>query len=282
MTSIQPARSFMKLCVIALGAFAWTAASAATPPAVEVAKVNGRPITTRDMNNALMGYNEGQRANLLKDPNSRRQVLSQLIEQEVLASQAEKEKIDQDADFKEIMAGFRKQLLSNRLLMRSLQSKVTEASAKAYYNKNKLRYSTDEVHVQHILATDEAKAREILKAVKAPDADFMAIAEKQSADPSAKDNRGDLGIVRRDSPFAPEFKNAAFAGAKGDIVGPVKTEYGYHLVKVVDKKLGRILNYEEVELQVKEALRAELAREYVNSLKAQAKIAIDDKALDKF
>jgi parvulin-like peptidyl-prolyl isomerase len=256
-------------------------ASTQAMASVELAKVNGKPITDKDLQMSLSGFNEGQRASILKDVNSRRQILSSLIDQELLVGQAEQEKIDQDKDFKDAVNAFRKQLLANRLVAKNLQSKITESAAKKYYDLHKSQFSTDEIEVQHILLGDEAKAKEVLKLARMPNADFMALAEKYSIDPSAKNNRGDIGMITHDSPFVPVFKDAAFAAKEGQVVGPVKTEYGYHLIKVVKKKIGRALNYDEVELKVKEALRAQVVRDYVNHLKAEAKITINDKAIEK-
>jgi parvulin-like peptidyl-prolyl isomerase len=164
---------------------------------------------------------------------------------------------------------------------KNLGSKLTDSAAKKYYELHKSRFSTDQVHVQHLLTADEPSARELLKKVKEPNADFQEIAEKQSRDPSAKNNRGDLGFIGYDSPFVQEFKDAAFQGAENEIIGPVKTLYGYHLIKIVDKKSGKILQFDEVELKVRNAMRQDLVGAYVGKLKQQAKVQVDDKAVDR-
>jgi peptidyl-prolyl cis-trans isomerase C len=256
------------------------AVSTAAASAADVAKVNGKTITSDQMRQALGTLTESQRQSLLKDPNSRRQLLNGMIDQEVLIQQAIKEKLDQDAAYTEAMEAFRRQYLSNRILDKNLAAKVNESAARKYYDQNKSRFATDQVHAMHILVDDELTARNVLKLAKAKDADFQALAEKHSKDPSAKNNRGDLGPITRDAPFVREFKDAAFAGAKGEIVGPIKTAFGYHLIKIVDKKFGRALEYDEVELRVKSELRDELVRSYLGKLKQQAKISVDDKALD--
>jgi peptidyl-prolyl cis-trans isomerase C len=246
---------------------------------MEVAKVNGKPVTDKDVAAALSNLNEGMRANVLKDPQSRRQVLGNVIEQELLIQEAEKEKLDQDAEYKDALAQFRRQFLSNRILSRNLASKVTAASAKKFYDKNKIRYTTDEVHAQHILVSDEQEAVTLLKQAKSG-GDFQALAEKYSKDPSAKNNRGDVGFFTRDR-MVPEFTNAAFAAKDGEIVGPVKTSYGYHIIKVLEHKVGKQLSYDEVESRVMNDMKQELITGYVNKLRDESKIQIDDKALEK-
>ncbi|MGZ3697194.1 MAG: peptidylprolyl isomerase [Bdellovibrionota bacterium] len=262
--------SVLALAAIAISANVWAA--------TELAKVNGRTITDKDLHNALASLNEGQRQQILGDSNSRRQVLISVIDQEILFQNAEKEKLDQDAEFKDAIDQFKKQFLANRLLSKDLSSKLTDSAAKKYFETHKTRYSTDEVHAQHILVTDEKRAQELIKEAKGG-ADFQDLAEKNSRDPSAKNNRGDLGFFGRDR-MVPEFTDAAFAGQDGEIVGPVKTAYGYHVIKVLEHKIGKNMNFDEVELRVRNDLKAQLVQEYVEKLKKGAKITVNDKAVE--
>jgi peptidyl-prolyl cis-trans isomerase C len=264
-----------------LAVFAAFAALAQPALAADLAKVNGKTITDRDLQIALSNLNEGQRATALKDPNTRRQVLTGVIEQEVLVQEAEKAKLDADKEYKEALNAFRRQYLASRVLQKNLGSKFTDSAAKKYYDKHKSRFSTEQVRAMHILIRDEKKANEVFAKVKGlGDDEFMAEAEKISEDPSAKNNRGDLGYFGHDRMTA-EFSNAAFAGLKGEVIGPVKTDYGYHIIRVVDKKVGKVMGYDEVELRVKNELRQELTKNYLGELRKQAKVQVDDKAVDK-
>jgi peptidyl-prolyl cis-trans isomerase C len=253
--------------------------SVASVNAAELAKVNGQSISDKDLKAALSGLNDAQRQNVLKDSNTRRQVLNSLIEQEILVGEASREKLDQDQEYKDAAAAFRRNYLSNRLLQKNLGAKMTEPAAKKYYESNKRRYSTDQVHAMHILVSDETQAKDLVKKAGEPSADFQALAEKFSKDPSAKNNRGDLGFFGRDR-MVSEFTDAAFEGGVGQIVGPVKTSYGYHVIKVIEKKAGKPMTYDEVELRVKNDLRQELTQGYLSGLKKQAKIQVNDKAID--
>ncbi len=255
-------------------------ASVAAFAAISIATVNGKTITEKDLMGALTGLNEGQKANVMKDPNSRKQVLSNVIDQEVLVTEAEKEKLDQDQEYKDALANFRKQYLTSKVLQKNLANKVTDSTAKKYYEAHKSRYSSDLVHAQHILVSDEQQAREIMKKAKEPNADFQELAEKNSKDPSVKNNRGDLGFFGRDK-MVPEFTEPAFEAKEGQIIGPIKTQYGYHIIKVIEKKIGKPLDYAEVEYRVRSDLRNEIAQNYVNQLRSQAKVQVDEKALDK-
>lgn len=273
-------QKIMKLSLLSLAALAMVPGFQSMAWSTEIAKVNGKTITDKDMVQALSGVNETQRKDVLDDANSRRQLLNSLIEQELLIQESEKEKLDQDAEYKAAVEAFRKQYLTNRVLSKNLSGKFTESAAKRYYENHKTRYSTEQVHAMHILVSDESKAQEILKMAQAPNADFQALAEKYSKDPSAKNNRGDIGFFGRDRMVA-EFTNAAFSAKDGEIVGPVKTAYGYHIIKVIERKPGKILEYSDVESKVKSDLQQELAATYMTNLRAQAKISIDDKNLNK-
>jgi peptidyl-prolyl cis-trans isomerase C len=244
----------------------------------EFAKVNGKAISSQDVSAAIAGLPDSQRETIRKDVSALRSVVQSLINQEVLIQEAEKAKLDQDAAYRDALAAFRRQYLAAKVIEKNVAPKLTEKAAKAYYSNNKRLFSTDKVQVQHILLANEADAKEMLKKAKAPGADFQELAEAFSKDPSAKNNRGDVGVILRDSPFVKEFKDAAFAGDSGSIVGPVKTAYGFHILKVVDRKMGRPLEYDEVELKVKGALRDEMIETYLSNVRSSARITLDEAA----
>ncbi len=250
--------------------------------AVDIATVNGKAITDSDLISALAGMNEGQRQSFLRDPANRREVVQGLIDQELVISEGEKAKLDQEPEYKKALAQFRKQYLAARMMERSLAGKMTEAGARKWYDAHKAEYSTDRVMAQHILLSSEAEARDLLVKVNANGADFMELAEKFSKDPSAKNNRGDVGAITRESPLDPSFKSAAFNTSVGSVTGPVRTAFGYHIIKVTDRTVGRVLDYAEVELRVKNDYRSALVREWITKLKTGAKIKVDEVALNRF
>ena len=246
----------------------------------DVATVNGKSVTDQDVVQALGSMNEGMRANMLKDPGFKRKVLGNLIAQEVLIQEAQKEKLDQDGEFKTAEENFRKQYLASKILQKNVGSKVSKKAAESWYEKHKDHYNTEAVHVMHILTADEGKAIELLKQVKEQGADFQKIAETSSRDPSAKNNRGDIGFITHEGKD-PNFTKAAFAGKVGEIVGPVRTDYGYHIIKIIERKPGKVLTFSDVEGRVINDMRQELAQDYIAKLKEQAQIHVDEKALEK-
>lgn len=265
------------LLVLALGfcVFGGYLSSTATMAADDtvLANVNGKNITQIDLEMALASLPEGQRATILKDENNRRTLISRLVEQELLSQQASKEKLDQTKDYLAAVEAFKKQYLSAKVLEKNLADKLGESQVKKYYENNKAFFSTDQVHALHILLNSEEEAQKVLKDLKNPKADFQAIAEKISKDPTAKNNRGDLGYFTRDK-MVPEFSVAAFNAKKGTIVGPVKTLFGYHIIKVVDRKVGSIPNYDEISVRVKSQYKESLVREYVKKLRDTAKVDV--------
>lgn len=247
--------------------------------AVDVARVNGKVITDTDVKAALSSFNDGQRRQILNDANTKREIVGNLIDQELLIQEAEKQKLDKGKDYETAFLAFRRQFLTDKVLAKNVRPKLTESAAKKYYGNYRRNYSTDKVSVQHILLSDEKTAMEVLKQAKAPGADFQALAEKNSKDPSAKNNRGDVGIITRDAPFVEAFKDAAFSAKQGQIVGPVKTQFGYHLIKVTDKQPGKVMGYEEVEMRVKADVQREMVQNYVTQLKKTSTISLDEKGL---
>jgi peptidyl-prolyl cis-trans isomerase C len=248
--------------------------------AAVLATVGKKQLTDEDLRAALSQFNDGQKGNILKDRNNRRQLLGTLIEQEILFQEAERQRAGDNDQVKAAVDAFRRQQMVAFLLDKALAARLNEGAARKFYEKNRTKFSTDQVRAQHILTQTEAEARELLKKVREPSADFQKIAEQVSRDPSAKNNRGELGYFTRDQ-LVEEFTQAAFKASTGDIVGPVRTMYGYHVIRVMDKKLGRIQNFEEVELKVRALLRQKLVAEYVDTLRGRSGVKIDNEAIEK-
>ena len=238
-----------------------------------VASVNGKVITDDDLKNQIAVLPEIQKQNILKDPNLRMNLVQSMVEQELMVADAVAKKIEDTKEYRESLNAFRRQALVNILVQKQLAPKVTDAAVKAFYAKNKIRYSSDQVKVQHILLNTEKEAAAVLAEVRKPGVDFQKVAELRSKDPSAKNNRGDLGYFTRDT-FEQGFSDAAFGTKDGDVVGPVRSSFGYHVIKVIDHKAGKIPALAEIEQKVRTDVQKDFLEKYVADLKRKAKIKL--------
>jgi len=250
--------------VLGLGYGMWSGAA-------NLATVNGKVITDTDFQAVVSNLPVSQRELATKDQNVRKKIISDLVDQELMIQEANAEKVESSKAFQDAYLAFKKQALVNALVAKKLASKVTPQAVKDFYNKRKPSYSTDQIHAQHILVSTEKEAEEILAEVKKPGADFQKVAEARSKDPTAKNTRGDVGYFSRNM-FDQTFTEAAFRTPVGEITGPVKTAFGYHVIKVVDRKIGKIPEFAEVEQEVRVDFQKELLKNYVLDLRKKAKI----------
>ncbi|CAM2880805.1 peptidylprolyl isomerase [Paenibacillus sediminis] len=156
------------------------------------------------------------------------------------------------------------------------QVKVTDDQIKQYYEQNKASYNTPEqVKASHILVKTEAEAKQILQQLKSG-ADFATLAKEKSIDPGSKDKGGELGYFSRGD-MVKEFEDAAFSTKVGEISGIVKSEHGYHIIKVEDHKPAHTATLEEKKAEIKDTLISqEVSNKYntwIEQLKAKADIS---------
>lgn len=152
---------------------------------------------------------------------------------------------------------------------------ITDEEMKTYFEENKSSFALGEqVKASHILVEDEATANQV-KDKLAKGEDFAALAKEYSTDTGTKENGGDLGFFTEGDMVA-EFEDAAFNLEINEISAPIKTEYGYHIIKVVEKKAAEEPKYEDHKTEIKQAILDEkLQTEYTTWLedkKADAKI----------
>ena len=173
---------------------------------------------------------------------------------------------------------FKKQMIVQKYLIEKMkQIKIDDNGTEQYFKQNKGKYNYPEmVRASHILLKTEQEAKEILKQLKGG-ADFAKLAETRSIDPSAKENKGDLNFFPKGA-MIPEFEKIAFTYPVGKLSGIVKTQFGYHIIKVTDRKEASDVKFE----QVKKAVKGEMVKEKqknlidktINDLKAKAEIDV--------
>ena len=244
-----------------------------------VAKVNGVEIHQSDM--AAAEEEAGQIPPMSAE--AKQDYLVQFLADMILVSkEAEAKKFGDGADFKRKIEFARKKLLMEGLLQSIAKAAVTdEAMHKVYDEAVKQMSGEQEVHARHILIRaapgDEKASKEAEEKIKAvivrlnKGEDFAKVASEVTEDPSGKANGGDLGFFSKEQ-MVPEFSDAAFKLEKGQISPPVKTQFGWHVIKVEEKRTKPAPKFEDVRPQIEQYLARKTQAELVTKLRAEAKI----------
>jgi len=250
------------------------AVSAQTMGADVVATVNGKKITADLLDKVMQQAPAGTP---VTDPAAKRGVLEKLIEVEVVAQEAEKEGLADTDEFKLNMEMLKKQQLYVSLMKKDIIDavKVTPEEVKAAYEKDKAKYATsEEIQASHILVDTEDEAKKIKEQLD-KGADFATLAKEKSKCPSAP-RGGDLGSFGRGR-MVPEFEKAAFALKVGEISAPVKTQFGWHIIKVTGTKPAKTKEFDEVKAEIEQKLLQEKQKKAYDDLMASLKAKADVK-----
>ena len=240
----------------------------APDPNTVIAKVNGAEIKQSDL--AVAEEELGPSLAQMEPASRRENIIAFLIDMKIVAKAAEEKKTADTTDFKNRLAFTRNRLLMDSLLATEGKAALTDdAMKKAYEEAIQKVAGEKEVHARHILlpTEDEAKA---VKAELDKGADFAELAKKKSKDPGAADG-GDLGFFTKDQ-MVPEFSAVAFALEPGKISDPVKSQFGWHIIKVEEKRDRKAPAFDEVKQQVSTFVVRKAQADYVTKLRAAAKI----------
>ena len=239
-----------------------------------LAKVNGAEIRQSDV--TLAEEELGPSLAQMDPATKKENVLAFLIDMKIVAKAAEAKKIEDRDDFKARLAFTRNRLLMDNLLAAEGKAATTdEAMKKVYDEAAKQIEGEQEVHARHILVETEDEAKAIEAELK-KGADFAELAKKKSKDPGASDG-GDLGFFTKDQ-MVPEFSAAAFALEPGKISDPVKTQFGWHIIKVEEKRNRKAPDFEQVKGQIETYVTRKAQAEYVAKLRESAKVERMDQA----
>jgi foldase protein PrsA len=268
-----------------------------------VASVNGQAISRADFDHKL------------ESSPAARQTLNQLVQQALIDQYARDKKVDvsqaeidkKEADTKaKFPAGQFEQILKQQglteadvqqILKQQLvlekatapQVHVSEADIKSYFDKNHAVFDKPEqVKARHVLVADAKTAATVMAKLKAnpSDANWTAVAKQYSVDPSSKDKGGELGYFGRGQMVAP-FQDAAFGAKVGQIVGPVKSPFGYHVIQVEDKKPAQKATlasaHDQIKTQLTQQQQSQQVPLFLQQLRSNAKIDVyDDRYKDAF
>lgn len=218
-----------------------------------LAKIGDKEITAQDVEfaiNSLDPYQKQQFAN----EEGRKRILADLINQELFYLDAKENKLDEEENFKKEMELVKINMIKQYAINKVLAGiTITEDEKKKYYEENQDQFKKEEtVHAKHILVDDESKAKEIAEKISNNEISFEDAAKEYSSCPSNM-NGGDLGEFSKGQ-MVPEFEKAAFEQKVGEVSEPVKTQFGYHLIKVENHSKASQLNYDEVQKDINDAL----------------------------
>lgn len=233
-----------------------------------VAKVNGAEIRLSEVEVAEAEVGSNLPGNT---PEAKRDALiSYLIDINLLAQAAEQKKMAQQPGFERKLELARKRVLMEAIMEQTVKDASTDGEMKKLYDESvKKMTPQDEVRARHILVETEDKAKELVSQLK-KGADFAKLAKENSKDPGSADG-GDLGYFTKDQ-MVPEFAEAAFKLDKGKISDPVKSQFGFHIIKVEDKRKQPAPSFADVKPQIEQFLGRKAQAELVAKLREGAKI----------
>ena len=215
---------------------------------------------------------------------NKKEFLDEVIVDMLLYNEALRKKLDRDTDVKKVIKEAEKKILIARLLNEEIEEKiiVTEEDITAYYNANKEEFATPEVlRASHILVEREAEAKDILVGLSNK-RNFEDLARARSIDPTSKIG-GDIGYFTRHQ-LVPEFEEICFNMQVGEISDIVKTKFGYHIIKLTERKPPRVKELAQVrdsiEATLKRLKKKILFNEFVTALKEKAQITINNDLLE--
>jgi peptidyl-prolyl cis-trans isomerase C len=264
-------RSTAAAFALALGATLAFAGAASADPKV-LAKVDGSPITEDDLNDAMADIGPGL-PQKLEGAARQKYVLDFLIDLKLAAKKAQTKKLDESPEFARKLAYYRDKLAMEQLLGSVAKAATTEeAERKAYDEAAKAEPPQEEIHARHILVPTEDEAKAALARIKGGE-DFAKVATELSKDPSA--DGGDLGWFTKDR-MVPEFSEAAFKLKKGEVSEPVKTQFGWHIIKIEDVRTKSFPPFEQVKDQAARYVSQKAESEAIAQLHSAAKIELFD------
>jgi len=240
-----------------------------------LAKVNGAEIRQSDV--TLAEEELGPSLAQMDPATKKENVLAFLIDMKIVAKAAEDKKIEDRPDFKARLAFTRNRLLMDNLLATEGKAAATDDAMKKVYEEAAKQISGEqEVHARHILVETEDEAKAIEADLK-KGADFAELAKAKSKDPGGAADGGDLGFFTKDQ-MVPEFSAVAFSLEPGKISDPVKSQFGWHIIKVEEKRNRKAPDFEQVKGQIETYVTRKAQAEYVAKLREAAKVERMDQA----
>lgn len=235
-----------------------------------LAVVGNRTVTEKDVEEMLAGL--GQRAQQYNNPQGRQIILDQIVNKELVLMDAKKNLMEHNAEFKAELEKLKNELLANFYVEQILKDvKVSESSLQQYYDEHPEEFmGEDTVSAKHILVEEEAKALDLMEKIQKGEMTFEEAAKAFSTCPSGQ-NGGDLGEFGRGQMVA-EFDKACFEMEVGELRGPIKTQFGYHLIRLEKKTPATAISFGEARTNIQRKLLGEAQQKAYQSKMNQLRI----------
>jgi EpsD family peptidyl-prolyl cis-trans isomerase len=251
----------------------------------DLAKVGNVTITQADIEREIKNLPDFAQK-IFEGSGGKERFLNELVKKELLYQEALKKGLDKNTEYLKKVEDFKKITLIGQLLEKEIESKakVTDQDVRDYYEKHKEDFApVSQIRMSLILVKTEEEAEKILGRLNKGE-DFARVAKKSSVDLSSAKNGGDLGYLSRGQ-MTPELEAVAVRLKTGEVSEPIKTQSGYQIIKVTDKKLGKVVEFERVRNFISQQLSAEKQKEvfdsYIESLKKSYKVDINKEAVSK-
>ena len=250
-----------------------------------LAEVNGGVITTEDFKKEVETLPPYLKP-MADTPEGKKELLETMIIRELILQQAQKDGIEKSPAVADKLEDLKKRVVVEAYLKKKVeeQSNITDADLQKFYEQNKEKFKTGEqVHASHILVKTGKEAQDILAQIK-KGGNFEELAKKHSIDGAAAKG-GDLGWFGKGS-MIPEFEKVVFGLKEGELSGVVKTQFGYHIIKLTGKRPAGTRPFAEVKDQIKAQLMPEkqqgVFQKLKEDLKKDAKYSIKEDVLKGF
>ena len=255
--SLRAAGAVMLLLLLPLAALAQN-----------IAIVNGKAVPKARVDNLIA---QAAKAGQKVGPELEAQAKDQVVLREIFTQEAERQGIAASADYRAQMELARQGILIRELFDNfKKQHPVSDAEAKAEYDKFKAQLTGTEYRARHILVADEAEAKALIEQIKAG-ASFEELAKKHSKDPGSGAQGGDLDFAKADA-YVPEFGQALTQLKKGEVTAvPVKTQFGWHIIKLEDTREAEFPAFDDVKAQIVQRLEQVKLAQYQEQLRNAAK-----------
>ncbi|ODU08588.1 MAG: peptidylprolyl isomerase [Rubrivivax sp. SCN 71-131] len=236
--------------------------------AQNIAIVNGKPVPKARVQTLIQ---QAEKAGQTVSPEMQQQARDQVVLREIFTQEAERRGLQTSADYRAQMELARQSLLI-RALFEDFRAKnpISDEDARAEYDKFKAQAAGTEYHARHILVEKEDEAKALIAQIKGG-ARFEELAKKSSKDPGSGANGGDLDFAKPDA-YVKEFSDAMVQLKKGEMTeAPVKTQFGYHVIRLDDTRQAEFPEFDAVKAQIKQRLEQVKSQAFQESLRAKAK-----------